>query len=587
MVNSFSLVCMSAIFIFILILYFTSKEHLKTLELRLYKFLLLSNFVGLLFEMGCTLTIKYLPEYSPITIAVNRAYLMYFIFFATTFSIYVYYVSEGKEKYDKMYKKFGKFIYALIAILCMAVLALPIELSYGEMVYSYGMAVDLIFAYAFINITICIILLLKNIRKIKDKRYIPLVIYIFGSGVVGFVQKMNPAMTLSTTMDAIVLFIMYFTIENPDIKLLEETHKSKEISDAANEEKTMFLYNMTQDIRNITNDINDDADLILESKDVSEMHDGARDIKALTSKFTNMTNEILDVSNVEASNLKVYNSKYNIKNVLKQLVNVYTDICKNKELKFRTNIDHDIPESLYGDSINLKEVLNTVLSNSTKYTEKGYVEFTVNTIIKSDICRIIFTIEDSGTGIKSEDIDKIKVDNKSLAKANRLLTMMNGAMMISSDYGVGTKVKIILDQKIGEEEPTEAAKYDSVFDNTSILAIDDSEAGLKIIEKLLKGTNVLLDMASTGKECLDKLKIGKYDLVLLDEELSQISGAELLSKIKELRNFKTPIILLTKDNSYEYNEETEKLGFADYLLKPLKKEDLIEKINKYTKEGKK
>jgi CheY-like chemotaxis protein len=512
---------------------------------------------------------------------------MYFIFFATTFSIYVYYVSEGKEKYDKMYKKFGKFIYALIAILCMAVLALPIELSYGEMVYSYGMAVDLIFAYAFINITICIILLLKNIRKIKDKRYIPLVIYIFGSGVVGFVQKMNPAMTLSTTMDAIVLFIMYFTIENPDIKLLEETHKSKEISDAANEEKTMFLYNMTQDIRNITNDINDDADLILESKDVSEMHDGARDIKALTSKFTNMTNEILDVSNVEASNLKVYNSKYNIKNVLKQLVNVYTDICKNKELKFRTNIDHDIPESLYGDSINLKEVLNTVLSNSTKYTEKGYVEFTVNTIIKSDICRIIFTIEDSGTGIKSEDIDKIKVDNKSLAKANRLLTMMNGAMMISSDYGVGTKVKIILDQKIGEEEPTEAAKYDSVFDNTSILAIDDSEAGLKIIEKLLKGTNVLLDMASTGKECLDKLKIGKYDLVLLDEELSQISGAELLSKIKELRNFKTPIILLTKDNSYEYNEETEKLGFADYLLKPLKKEDLIEKINKYTKEGKK
>ena len=195
-------------------------------------------------------------------------------------------------------------------------------------------------------------------------------------------------------------------------------------------------------------------------------------------------------------------------------------------------------------------------------------------------------MEDSGTGIKSEDINKIKVDDKSLSKANKLITMMNGTMLISSDYGVGTKVKVILDQKIAETEETEVSKYESVFDNISILSVDDSESGLKIIEKLLKGTNIKLDLATTGKECIDMIKIGKYDLILLDEALTQISGIELMQKIKEIRNFDTPVILLTKDNSYEYNEEYLKVGFADYILKPLKKEELLAKIDKYTKEDK-
>ena len=586
MINSFSLMLMSCIFILILLLYYLGKEHVKSLELRLYKYLLISNFIGLILEMLCTITIKYLPQYNPITILINRFYLLYFVFFSSTFGIYTYFISKGKEKFKPTFNKISKYIYFIMFIISFMVMTLPIELNYGEIAYSYGKAVDLIYVYSFINITLCIIIMLKNFKNIKVHKYIPLIIYIFGSGVVGFIQKINPELTLSTTMDAIVLFIMYFTIENPDMRLLEEAHKAKEISDSANEEKTLFLYNMTQEIRGINNKINDDADIILDSKELDLIYDIARDIKAKTSKFTTMTNDILDVSNIDSSNIKVYNSKYNIKTILKQVINIYTDICKNKELKFTTNIDHDVPDTLYGDSIGLKEVLTTILNNSAKYTDKGYVEFDVSTVIKNDICRLIFTIEDSGMGIKSEDINKIKIDNKSLSKANKLITLMNGTMLISSDYGVGTKVKVILDQKIELNEETEVAKYESNFDNVSILAVDDSESGLKIIEKLLKGTKVELDKATTGKECLDKIKIGKYDLILLDEELSQISGMELIKKIKDIRNFKTPIVLLTKDNSYEYNEEYLKSGFNDYLLKPLKKDSLLDKINKNIKKDK-
>ena len=467
---------------------------------------------------------------------------------------------------------------------------LPIKVSLTETgaAVAEGLAVMftyLMFAIGFITELLCVF---KNIKKLNNKKYIPLYMLILIGSLVLVVNMVNPSLNYIINPALIfIAFIMFHTIENPDAKFIEELHNAKEISDNANEEKTMFLYNMTQEIREVTNKINEDADIILDSKDYDEIYDVARDIKAKSNAFSSATNDILDMSSVDATTIKIYNNKYNVKNIIKQLVNVYNDICKNKEIKFRTNIDHDIPDSLYGDGINLKEVLNTVLSNSTKYTDKGYVELSVNTIIKNDICRLIFTIEDSGKGIKSEDINKIKIDNKSLAKANKMITLMNGTMLISSDYGIGTKVKVIIDQKIAEEEVTEVSKYESTFNNVSILSVDDSESGLKIIEKLLKGTNVKLDLASTGKECLDKIKIGKYDLILLDEELSQISGIELMEKIKEIRNFKTPVILLTKDNSYEYNEEYTKSGFVAYLLKPLKKEELLLKIDKYTKKDKK
>ena len=152
---------------------------------------------------------------------------------------------------------------------------------------------------------------------------------------------------------------MYFTIENPDMKMLEEAHKAKEISDNANEEKTLFLYNMTQEIREVANKINADVDTILDSKDYEEISYSARDIKGLISMFSSAANDILDMSSVDSTTIKVYNNKYNIKNLLKQLINVYGDICKNKELKFTTNIDHDIPDILYGYSIKRNSKYNT------------------------------------------------------------------------------------------------------------------------------------------------------------------------------------------------------------------------------------
>ena len=576
----FSICCL--MFLIILAIFYFSKKRLDTIDNKLFAILMIINIVGIFIDIFGFVSFSILGKDNLFNFLVSKIYLIYFLAYVFILFLYIYNISTQNLKMKV--KKFSAMFFAVSFVISLCPISIYFENNIG---YTSGLSVSITYLIGVLMIITMLYYLIKYVRIIGYKKYTPLFAFVVLLILVVVIQNINPALTLMLFANTVVTYLMYFTIENPDMKLLEEAHKAKEISDSANEEKTLFLYNMTQEIRNITNDINDDADIILDSKDWNETYDSARDIKATTSKFTNMTNEILDVSNIDSSTIKVYNSKYNIKNLLKQVINVYGNLCKDKELKFITNIDHDIPEVLYGDSIGLKEVLNTVLSNSVKYTSKGFVELSVNTIIKNDICRLIITIEDSGIGIRSEDINKIKVDNKSLAKANKTITMMNGTMLISSDYGVGTKVKLILDQKIEIEENTEVAKYESVFDDIDILCVDDSEAGLKIIDKLLKGTNIKIDKAETGKECLDKIKINKYDLVLLDEELSQITGMDLMKKINEIRNFKTPVILLTKDNSYEYNEEYMKIGFSNYLLKPIKKEELINKINEYTKKDKK
>ena len=582
---TFTVIICLAFMIGLTIIYF-SKSRINNQENKIYRMLLILNIIGLILHLLADFA-SYNYDKIPLVLStiIFKNFLIYYFIFGIILLAYLLVITEIKNK-----NLYNKILIGISILAYVVIFSVPQHLhrEVDKMIfYTDGMDVQVIFVLsAILTMTILTILILK-INTVSKKKIIPLLIFMIGAIISIIIQKSMPDIVLTDCIESIICCMMYFTIENPDMKLLEEAHRSKEISDNANEEKTLFVYNMAQEIRSITGKIDDDADVILDSKKYEEIYDSARDIKANTSKFTTMMNDILDVSTIDSANLKTYNSKYNVKNIIKQMVNVYGDICKNKELKFRTNIDHDIPEELYGDSINLKEVLNTVLSNSTKYTEKGFVELSVNTIIKNDICRLIFTIEDSGKGIKSEDINKIKIDDKSLSKANKLITMMNGTMLISSDYGIGTKVKIILDQRIGEVAETEVSKYESNFDNLSILSVDDSEAGLKIIEKLLKGTKIDLDSATNGKECIDKIKIGKYDLILLDEDLSQISGLELMKKIKEIRNFDIPVILLTKDNSYEYNEEYLKLGFSGYILKPLKKEILLETIDKYTKEDKK
>ena len=573
------------IYMILLLFIYFNKKRFKSEENKIYTFLMLTSLTELLLE----LILDYVgPMYETIPLIsylIARLYCIFLQLWITALCLYIVIITLNMNKLEK-YKKNIKYIFSIILLVfSFLIFKLPINFYYNsEINYTYGPSVNIVYISSMIFTFVGIICLFCSRKNIKDKRFLPLMMFIIVGGLCSYLQYKNPGLLLAVPVHAFITFLMYFTIENPDMKLLKEMHKAKEISDNANEEKTMFLYNMTQEIRNTTDKINDEADIILDSDSLEQDKDSARNIKGETAKFRSTVNDIMDVSAIDTSSIKIYNSKYNIKNLLKEIVSMYNGVCMNKGLEFRTNIEHDIPELLYGDSIGLKKSIMNILNTSIKNTLKGYIEFNVNTIKKNDICRLIITIEDSGIGIKSSELEKIKIDNKNISLAYKLITLMNGTMVISSDYGIGSKIKIVLDQRVVDNISREEKQYNEVYNNKKILIVDDSEAGIKIIEKLLKGSNIIIDKAFTGRECLDKIRSkNKYDVILLDEELSQIKGYELLIKLKEIRSFNIPVILLSKDNSYEYNEEYKSLGFSGILIKPIKKEILITSIDKFMK----
>ena len=576
------------------------KKVFKSKENKVYSILVVVSFFELIVELILDFVGPMYKEIPNVSFFVARLFSFGVELWITILLCYVLFVCLNIKKKERYIPVVRNVAIVLMIIFTTLNFILPLNFKYdGYIAYTYGPSVNIIYLSAFLYSFVGIIALIRNIKNIKDKRFFPILIFLIVGGIASYIQYMNPGLLLATPIHAFITFLMYFTIENPDVKMIEEYHKAKEISDNANEDKTMFLYNMTNDIRLITKDINISTDRIIDEMsnkklDRDYINDCLRTIKEDTARFTTMTNEILDVDSIDSASIKVYDDKYNIKLLLKKIVTLYSDECSKKGLTFRSDIASDLPEYLYGDNLGLKNVLTSILDNSIKYTKEGYIELNVNTIIKNNIARLIITIEDSGVGIspdemesifykRKEEIDGSNIKNN-LYTARKLITLMGGTIIPNSNYGKGTIMKIVLDQKIADTSSDKYVKYETAYDKKKVLLVDDNISTEKIIKKLIKDTNIELDYVSLGKEALDKIRNKeKYDLILLDEVMDPLDGMTVMKKFKDIRNFKTTVILLTRNNEYEYNEEYLKYGFSDYLLKPINKDKLFEIIDKYLK----
>ena len=579
--------------ILLIIIYF-KKKIFNSKENKVYSLLVIISFIELILELILDYVGPLYHKIPTISFFVAKLYCAFIELWITLLLCYVMYVLINIKKKEK-YLIITRYTFIALGIIFATLnFMLPLNFMYdGNIAYTYGPSVNIVYISAGLYSITGIIFLLINSKNIKDKRFYPILLFLILGGIGSLIQYKNPGLLLAVPIHSFITFLMYFTIENPDTEMLEEVHKAKVISDNANEEKTMFLYNITNEIRGITKDINYEADNILNETDnkkvdLNIVNDSAREIKGSTAKFTTMTNEILDISQVDASNIKIYNEKYSIKLILKELITKYKEICKKSGIEFRTSIASDIPEILYGDSVGLKNVMISLLDNSIKYTKKGYIELNVNVIKKQDIARLLITIEDSGIGIKSSEIDNIFNKNKEELKRNNLknnlftarkiITLMGGTLIASSTYGKGTTMKIVLDQKIEVIDN----KYDKVYDKKKILLIEDSETTYKLITKMLKNTNIIIDRVVLGSEGLDKIRNKeKYDLILVEEELKPLNGYDIIKKLKLIKNFNTKVILLTKNPNIEYSYLYKDEGFSDYLIKPINRLLLLNIINKY------
>ena len=582
--------CSGCIYIVLVTMIYFNKKRISTYENKIYGHLLLVSVLQIIMGLLGFITIYYYPNALLIKRIINVAYLFSLICWALIFTLYVISISFN----NKQNKKIDFIIFALFLIVFLIISALPLGYyNINNFVYTSGSAISFTYFMSFLCILTIIFCVIKNRKNLLSKKYIPVASF-FLIGIVALIfQINNPKLFLISPMEMIVTIIMYFTIENPDVKMLTEVYRAKEISDNANEEKTMFLFNVTKEIKTVTNSINSHTDTILEETsnkniNVAVVNDNAMEIKSDIAQFNTMTNELLDISSIDAANIKVYNTKYNIKLILKQIITTYKEKCNN--IEFRSNIASDLPEYMYGDSINLKKILISLLDNAIKYTNNGYVELNVSCVKKQDICRLIISIEDSGIGIKSEELDKVFNKNKeelnrdnlknNLYTIKKILTIMGGAIITNSTYGKGTTMKVILDQKIVPDEFSPELK---LYNNKKILLIDSNENTYKIFKKILHSDNINIDYVGVGKLGLDKIREKeKYDLVFIEDDLKPLDGYEIIKKLNNIKTFNSPVVLLTKDSNIEYSDDYKKYGFKNYLLKPIKKKDLFEIIDALT-----
>lgn len=569
------------------IVYF-SKNRINNSENAVYEKLLSITPIGLLLEIGCNVTAIYKMN-ELVSSIISRIYLIFILVWLTTFTLYI--LTITKYKGDKLteYKnsKIRKSIIigSIFSILLLIFLPIDFVLEKNS-AYLGGMGIVFLLAITFLLIILDFILFIKYFKNMTFREKVPMFLLLLLIGGLLLVNNIAPEIQIISSSFALITVIMYFTIENPDKKLLEEIHMSKKIADAANEDKSMLIYNMMNEVKSIASDINKSSEVILNSNNLEENRFFAREIISSNNKLYSMANNIYNIDVIDDINVKTVKNKYNIKLLLKEVISKNKELFEDKDISFRFNIDSNLPNTLYGDSINLKNVLNTIIGNSYKYTDKGYVELSVNAIFKKDIVRLIIKIEDSGIGIKAEDLDKClnknTKDQNSLYGARKTINIMGGNLLISSEYNKGTIVTIILDQKIYTNNNKD--NYDNYVNNKKILIIDDNNSSIILISKILDKHNILYDSSNLGKEALDRIRKGdKYDLILLDEDMPYMNGISVMNKFSKIKGFGTKVILLTKNSNIIYDDIYKDSGFSDYIIKPIDKDDLMNKINKYLK----
>ena len=582
---------------------FFRKKKIITPEISIYSLLIIINFISLLIQI-LTGIITPMKNGSISTMFMLKLYFLSMLFWLILFTVYTLIISV-KEQIDMIkYKKV--FVYMLFTIFIFSIPIVFLPLKIDEVAYSVtGPCFNYLMALSAILDIIIIIVLVSKYKTIVNKRYVPIFIFLVLGMVVSYIQYLNPNLLISTAFETYIILIMYFTIENPDVKLLEKMEIAREQAEKANRAKSDFLSSMSHEIRTPLNAIVGLSEDIASYEDrvPKEVVEDSEDIRNASQTLLEIVGNILDISKIESDKLEIVENEYEFKKEIVSMAHVTCTRIGDKPINFSMNIAEDIPYTLIGDKVHVKGVINNLLTNAFKYTNSGYVDFTVKCINQNNICNLIITVKDSGIGIKKENIerlfhkfDRLDVEKNTttegtglgLAITKQLVEMMGGKINVQSQFGSGSIFVINLPQKIGKLTP-DVNTYDSViskaivrdYSGKRILIVDDNKLNIKVAKKALNDFNFVIDEAYNGQECLDKINTGyQYDLILMDIMMPVMSGETAMKNLKAIEGFNTPVIALTADAIAGAKERYLSAGFNDYIAKPFNRDQIKEKLDR-------
>ncbi len=574
------------IYLVVLIVSYFSKSHLKTKENKYYSILLIINFIGLLLEILCGILGNKLPDDAIICHFFTKLFMCFMTYFTLTLTIYIY--SLCFEKNENVFNRIKNLTCIVGMLSTFIIFVLPITTGNG---FATGLSCDYTYNVGTVAITASIITIFCHIKTVKMKKVLPFLAFTLFNIIIVFIQRINPTVTLTTSMESIVLFIMYFTIENPDLKIIEELTKTQAMTEASNAEKNKFIFS-------ITNDIQDKIDkldkLYLEMSNCNSLEIINEDLvksKNIIDTARNKIRNTIDVSSLDVRNLNEVKNKYNPKLLFNSIYYNYKNKL-DKNIDFRIIMEDNIPNELYGDSIRVKQIVSTLLGNAFKYTKDGYVEFRINSIIKSNICRLIIVVEDSGCGIdvfkqkeiisNHEELTNTEIINKDNLELNlklvrKIINIIGGTFIIESGSTKGAKITVTLNQEIvTSNNDTIENKYKDYYNDIKYIGvISSNEKNVRVVKSIGKKNGDVVESFDMTKTCLDKIRNGEsFNIVVIDEDMDKIDARSFLDKVRQVDGFKGKVFVITKKKSINLKKELKEYGFDAVLINPLNKKDI-------------
>ena len=606
---------MSLFYIVLVMFVYFFKKKIMTLENYIFSALIIITVLFLIVDIS-TVFIPSMTTNMFLIRLTNRFCVFFIVSWLVVFSYYIFVISskknqgyialkENKEvQYFKNVAMYYLFILTIFGVLCFT---LDISVSEQNAAIAEGPVTYLAYvsvALSAVSISISTIRGFNRKDNKKDnKKYIPVVVFLLLIIITAILTFLFPSLLLVSSVAAFVSVLLFFTIENPDVNLIDKLNNAKIAADKANTTKTEFLSNMSHEIRTPLNAIVGFSQALKDEDISDEAKDEVDDIIMSSNNLLEIVNGILDISKIESNKLEIVNAEYDSQRMFKEIISLAKARLASRPIDLKINIDQGLPPVLYGDYLRVKQIIVNLVTNATKYTREGYISLSLKCTREGNKVNLHVEVADTGMGIKKEDIDKLftkfqrfdLVKNSStegtglgLAITKSLVELMGGSIRAESEYGKGTTFIVDIIQGVVEKEVNqiESAVEENVKPfktyNKKVLLVDDNAVNLKVAKRLLQDYNIEPDMVSSGQACLDKIASGEvYDLIFMDDMMPKMSGTECFEILKKRDGFKTPVVALTANAITGMKERYLSLGFDDYLAKPIVKNQLYRIIKKF------